>query len=115
MAADQGEIFGYTRLIGKNGQALGNPNNGPPVLGGNWGQVAALNPYHLVAGHAPQAAGQVVIDVKSARDGHLAVGDTTTVLANGPPQRVQVAGIAGFGSADSPGGASVVLFTTPVA
>ena len=115
VAADQGEIFGYTRLIGKNGQALGNPNNGPPVLGGNWGQVAALNPYHLVAGHAPQAAGQVVIDAKSARDGHLAVGDTTTVLATGPPQRVQVAGIAGFGSADSPGGASVVLFTTPVA
>jgi len=115
VAADEGVIFGYTRLIGKNGQALGNPNNGPPVLGGNWGQVTALNPYHLVAGHAPQGAGQVVIDAKSARDGHLAVGDTTTVLANGPPQRVQVVGIADFGAADSPGGASVVLFTTPVA
>ena len=48
-------------------------------------------------------------------DGHLAVGDTTTVLASGPPRRVQVAGIASFGTADSPGGASVVLFTTPVA
>ena len=42
-------------------------------------------------------------------------GDTTTVLAKGPPQRVQVVGIADFGAADSPGGASVVLFTTPVA
>ena len=114
-AADAGQISGYTRLIGKNGQALGKPTNGPPTLGGNWSQVAALNPFHLVAGHAPQAAGQVAIDAKSARDGHLAVGDTTTVLANGPPLRVQVAGIVGFGAADNPGGASVVLFTTPEA
>jgi len=113
VAADEGVIWGYTRLVGKNGQALGNPANGAPTLGSNWSQVAALNPFHLVAGHAPQAAGQVAIDAKSARDGHLAVGDTTTVLANGPPQRVQVVGIVGFGTADSPGGASVVLFTTP--
>src|SRR5690348_14113798 len=115
VATDEGSIYGYTRLIGKNGKALGNPAAGAPTLGGNWNQVAALNPYHLVAGHAPQAPGQVVIDRKSARDGHLAVGDTTTVLVNGPPQRVKVVGIVAFGTTDSPGGASVVLFTTPVA
>ena len=115
VAAVEGSVFGYTRLIGKNGKALGNPANGAPTLGGNWNQVAALNPWHLVAGRAPQAAGQVVIDKKSATDGRLRVGDFTTVLVKGPPQRVQVVGIIGFGTADSPGGASVVLFTTPVA
>ena len=115
VAATEGSVFGYTRLIGKNGKALGNPANGAPTLGGNWNQVAALNPWHLVAGQAPRAAGQVVIDKKSATDGHLRVGDFTTVLVKGPPQRVQVVGIIGFGTADSPGGASVVLFTTPVA
>jgi putative ABC transport system permease protein len=115
VAAVEGSVMGYTRLIGKDGKALGNPVNGAPTLGGNWNQVAALNPWHLVAGHAPQAAGQVVIDSKSARDGHLRVGDFTTVLVKGPPQRVQVVGIIGFGTADSPGGASVVLFTTPAA
>jgi putative ABC transport system permease protein len=115
VAADAGQIIGYTRLVGKNGQALGKATNGPPTVGSNWIQVAALNPSHLVAGHAPQAAGQVAIDAKSARDGHLAVGDTTTVLANGPPRRVQVVGIVGFGTADSLGGASTVLFTTPAA
>ena len=56
-----------------------------------------------------------MIDKHSATVGHLAVGDTTTVLANGPPLRVRIAGIAVFGTADSPAGASVVLFTTPVA
>src|SRR5512142_1487593 len=115
VAAVEGSVFGYTRLIGKNGKALGNPANGAPTLGGNWNQVAALNPWHLVAGRAPQGPGQVVIDKKSATDGHLRVGDFTTVLVKGPPQRVQVVGIIGFGTADSPGGASVVLFTTPVA
>src|SRR6516165_2216542 len=115
VAAAEGSVFGYTRLIGQDGKALGNPASGAPTLGGNWNQVAALNPWHLVAGHAPQAVGQVVIDKKSATDGRLKVGDFTTVLAKGPPQRVQVVGITGFGAADSPAGASVVLFTTPAA
>jgi putative ABC transport system permease protein len=57
----------------------------------------------------------VVIDAKSANDGRLRVGDMTTVLAQGPPHRYRVVGIVRFGTADSPGGASVALFTTPVA
>jgi putative ABC transport system permease protein len=115
VAAAEGSAFGYTRLIGKDGTPIGNPASGAPTLGGNWGTVPALNPFHLVAGHAPQAPDEVVIDKHSATVGHLAVGDTATVLANGPPQRVRISGIAGFGTADSPGGASVVLFTTPAA
>jgi putative ABC transport system permease protein len=115
VAAVEGSVLGYTRLIGKDGTPIGNPGGGAPTLGGNWGTVPALNPFHLVAGHAPQAPDEVVIDKQSATVGHLAVGDTTTVLANGPPQQVRIAGIAGFGTADSPAGASVVLFTTPAA
>jgi putative ABC transport system permease protein len=115
VAAAEGSAFGYTRLIGKDGTAIGNPAGGAPTLGGNWSTVQALNPFRLVAGHAPQAPDEVVIDKQSANLGHLAVGDTTTVLVSGPPQRVRISGIAAFGTADSPAGASVVLFTTPVA
>jgi putative ABC transport system permease protein len=115
VAAAEGSAFGYTRLIGKDGKPIGNPGSGAPTLGGNWSTVPALNPFHLVAGHAPQAPDEVVIDKQSASLGHLAVGDTTTVIVNGPPQRVRIAGIAGFGTADNLAGASVVLFTTPVA
>src|SRR5215831_1280713 len=115
VAADEGSAMGYARLTGSNGKALGNPAAGAPTLGGNWNQVKQLNPWTLVAGHAPQAANQVVIDKKSATDGRLRVGDMTTVLAVGPPQRFRVVGIVKFGTADSPGGASVALFTTPVA
>jgi hypothetical protein len=115
VAAAAGSAFGYARLIGKDGKPIGNPANGAPTLGGNWSTVPALNPFHLVAGHAPQAPDEIVIDKQSATTGHLAVGDTTTVIANGPPLRVRIAGIAGFGTADNLAGASVVLFTTPVA
>ena len=115
VAADEGSAMGYARLTGKNGKALGNPAAGAPTLGGNWNQVPKLNPWTLVAGHPPQAADQVVIDAKSAKDGHLQVGDMTTVLALGAPQRFRVVGIVKFGTADSPGGASVALFTMPVA
>src|SRR5262252_5749804 len=93
VAAAQGSAFGYTRLIGKDGTAIGNPAGGAPTLGGNWSTVSALNPFRLVAGHAPQAPDEVVIDKQSANLGHLAVGDTTTVLVNGPPQRVRISGI----------------------
>jgi putative ABC transport system permease protein len=115
VAAAAGSAFGYTRLIGKDGKPIGNPGNGAPTLGGNWSTVPALNPFHLVSGHAPQAPDEVVIDKQSATKGHLKVGDTTTVIVNGPPQRVRIAGIVGFGTADNLAGASVVLFTTPVA
>ena len=115
VAADEGSAMGYARLTGKNGKALGNPAAGAPTLGGNWNHVSQLNPWTLVAGHPPQAVDQVVIDAKSARDGHLRVGDMTTVLALGAPQRFRVVGIVKFGAADSPGGASVALFTMPVA
>ena len=115
VAAVEGQVQGYARLVGKDGKAIGNPEMGAPTYGGNWSEVKELNPFTLVAGQSPRADNEVVIDKKSADDGTLAVGDTTTVLVHGPPQQVRIAGIAKFGTADSPGGASFVLFTSPTA
>src|SRR5690349_15220098 len=115
VAAAEGSAMGYARLTGSNGKALGNPAAGAPALGGNWNLVSQLDPWTLATGHPPEAANQVVIDKKSATDGHLRLGGTTTVLALGPPQRFRIVGIVKFGSADSPAGASVALFTMPVA
>jgi putative ABC transport system permease protein len=112
VAAADGSINGYARIIGKDGKALGNPQAGPPAIGGNWSTNSQLNQFHLVDGRAPKAAHEVVIDRKSARDGHLAVGDYTTVLMQAGPQRVHVVGVARYGTADSPGGATIVAFPT---
>ncbi|HET9076995.1 MAG TPA: FtsX-like permease family protein [Acidimicrobiales bacterium] len=115
VAAAEGGVLGYTRLVGKDGRALGNPTTGAPTLGGSWSTVPRLNAFTLVAGQAPSSADQIAIDRKSARDGRLAVGDYATVLTQAPPRRMRISGIVRFGSADSPGGASVVLFPLPVA
>ncbi|HET6875205.1 MAG TPA: FtsX-like permease family protein [Acidimicrobiales bacterium] len=115
VALAQGEIYGYTRLIAKDGRALGNPASGAPTLGSSWSDVPRLNPFTLVAGRAPTAPAEIAIDRQSARTGKLAVGDYATVLTKAPPQRMLITGIVRFGNADSPGGASVVLFTPPVA
>ncbi len=115
VAVAEGGVEGYARLVGKDGTALGNPANGAPALGMNWMQNKQLNTFTLVEGTAPRTDDEVVIDRKSATDGHLTVGDVTTVLVRGPPLRVRIAGIAKFGSADSPAGASIVAFQTPAA
>lgn len=115
VAAAEGSIFGYARLTGSNGKALGDPVNGAPTLGMAWPQTKELNPFTLVAGTPPRSDNEIVIDRKSAKDGHLSVGDTTTVLVLGPPQRMRISGIARFGSADSPGGASCAIFTLAAA
>jgi putative ABC transport system permease protein len=115
VAAADGDVMGYARLVDKAGKAMGNPANGAPTIGYGWSSIPELNPMELVSGSAPRAADDVVIDVKSSKDGDLKVGDVTTVLVQGPPRQVRIAGIATFGGADSPGGATVVAFRQDVA
>jgi putative ABC transport system permease protein len=115
VAEAQGGVFGYARLVGSDGEALGNPETGAPTFGGDWTESERLNPFRIVEGRPPAADDEVVIDAKSARDGKLAVGDTTTVLVQGPPLTVRISGICKFGSVDSPAGSTVTLFRLPVA
>ncbi|HEX2272768.1 MAG TPA: FtsX-like permease family protein, partial [Acidimicrobiales bacterium] len=115
VALAEGNVQGYARLVGKDGEPIGDPEMGAPTFGANWSDSDELDPFTLVEGTPPRADTEVVIDKKSADDGKLRVGDTTTVLVQGPPQQVRIAGIVKFGEADSPGGASFVLFTTDAA
>lgn len=115
VAAAQGDVIGYTQLVDRDGRAVGHPQNGPPTIGGNWGPVDELNPWNLIAGRAPRADDEVVIDSKLAEITGYRVGDTAQVLVLGPPQTVRIAGIAEFGEGASTGGATFVLFTTAAA
>jgi putative ABC transport system permease protein len=115
VAVAEGSIQGYARLIDKEGEAIGDPQMGAPTYGGNWSETPELNPFELASGRPPADDGEVVIDKKSADDAGYRVGDVARVLVQGPPVDVTIAGIATFGGADSPGGASYVLFTTEAA
>jgi putative ABC transport system permease protein len=110
VASAQGNTTGYAQIVDKEGEPLGNPEFGAPVFGGNWDEDEATNPFTIAAGRAPTADGEAVIDRQSAKDAGFEPGDRATVLVQGGPTEVTVTGIVTFGSADSPGGASVVLF-----
>ncbi|MDX6433555.1 MAG: putative transport system permease protein [Streptosporangiaceae bacterium] len=107
VAAAESVIQGSGQLLDTGGKLI---NVLGPRTAGNWINDPALNPYTIAEGRPPRGPGEVVIDRKVARDGHLRLGDHTVVLT---PQRVPVTivGIARFGAEDAFGGTSFTAFT----
>jgi putative ABC transport system permease protein len=116
VADAEGNVQFYAQLIDKKGETVGNPGQGPPTFGFNWGTVRRLNPYKLEPGsRAPEGPDQVVIDAGSAKDAGFKVGNRVTILTQGPPKQYQIVGIAKFGDADSAAGSTAALFDTATA
>ena len=113
-AAD-GSIQSYARIIDKDGEAVGDPAFGAPTFGANWTDVDELNPFEIADGRAPEAPDEIVIDKASADSTGYQVGDSVPVQARDGVDDYTLAGIATFGTADSPGGASYVLWDTATA
>lgn len=115
VATAEGHIEAYAQLVDLDGEPIGNPNMGAPVIGSVWLDDDGLNPFELTEGRGPTNDHEVVIDRGSAEQGGFSIGDHTTVLTQTGPQPVEVVGIATFGGADSPGGASFTMFTQEAA
>lgn len=109
VAQAEPSVEGVAQLIGADGRPLG--GEGPPTIGANWVPTGPLNAFHIVDGRAPEAAGEVVIDRRSAREGDLHVGEQT-IVRTPQPQQVTIVGIAGFGEYETLGGATMTFFTT---
>ncbi|HEY6696837.1 MAG TPA: FtsX-like permease family protein [Acidimicrobiales bacterium] len=112
VAEAEGFVQGYARIIDKNGDPVGNPAMGPPTFGGNWSEVDRLNGFTLAEGRAPKSDGEVVIDRGSANDTGYQVGDRVPIQTGAASGEFELVGIARFGNADSPGGATYALWTT---
>ena len=113
--AVEGYVAGYAQVVGRDGEAVGNPGMGAPTFGRNWPTVAEMNPFRLAEGNAPANDGEVVLDRYTAKESGYGVGDTVTVLTERGPVRVRVSGVATFGEADGTGGATNVMFTSAAA
>jgi putative ABC transport system permease protein len=107
-------INGYAQLVGRDGETVGNLAQNP-AFGTNWVTVDDLNPYELSSGRPPTRDDEIVIDKASAEKAGYRPGDVATVLTKREPREFTIAGIATFGSADSPAGATAVLFTDATA
>jgi putative ABC transport system permease protein len=115
VAVAEPNIQGYAQAVGKDGKAVGNPNQGAPTFGGNWTADPDLNPFDVVEGREPRADDEVVMDKLTADKGELAVGDTIDVLVKTGTEQVKLVGITKFGELDSPGGATFIGFTQATA
>src|SRR5262245_58179873 len=111
VAAADVSVDGFARIIDKDGDPMGNPAMGAPTFGTNWTETDQLNPFNLSAGKPPSNDDEVVIDRRSAKNAGYEVGDTVPVQTRAGTTDYTLSGIAKFGSADSPGGASFAMFT----
>ena len=98
-------------LLDAEGEPIG--GGGPPQFGGSYPEFPddpKLSQLTLVEGRAPTAPGEMVIDEQTAEKGGLKVGDTVTVVSQGPRIEAPLVGIARFGTSGSLGGATLALF-----
>jgi len=109
VAVAQGDVWGVAQLVGRDGEMVGNPEMGPPTIGASW-PVDDLNTWTLASGRAPEADDEVVIDQRSADDAGYGAGDRAVVIVGGAPLEVTITGVVTFAGANSPGGASFMLF-----
>jgi putative ABC transport system permease protein len=110
VAASEPRVQDFARIIDKDGDAYG-ATFGPPTFGMNWLEVEPLNPFQLVEGsRAPRGPDEIVLDKGTADAIGYEVGDTAGFQTGGGAGKATVVGIATFGTADSPLGASFVFF-----
>jgi putative ABC transport system permease protein len=86
--------------------------NGPTLVG-SWAE-APFTAYALRAGHAPRGGDEVVLDAATARQYHVALGDTITVSATSS-RRLRVVGLTAIGDQDGLANSTVVLVDLPTA
>jgi putative ABC transport system permease protein len=110
--AAEGNVFGYAQLVDARGQAIGKAES---AFGLNWNQVAELNPFTLVAGRAPRADDEVVINKAAADQGGFSLDEVATVLVQAGPQRLRIVGVVRFGTADSIAAGNGVMLTQAAA
>ena len=104
------DVTGYAQFVGKDGKAIGNPNQGAPTLGFNWIEDPDLSPLNLAEGRAPAGPGEVVMDKATADGEGFVLGDQVTVLSASGSEPFTVVGITRFGQVDSPLGATLAVF-----
>jgi putative ABC transport system permease protein len=104
----EGSVTGFAQLVDPEGDVI--ETQGAPTLGLSWTENPQLRYLTLREGRAPTKSDQVVIDAATASEYRFEVGDRITVLFQGPPEIFRLAGIAGFGAADSLAGATIAAF-----
>jgi putative ABC transport system permease protein len=103
------------QLVNEDGKKIGGAGGSPTFGVGLDTSKLRFSPLSLAGGQWARGADEVVIDANTANDFGYGVGDEIGVAALGPVQQYEITGIAKFGSLDSIGSATFVVFDVPTA
>ncbi len=105
-----------TKILSRDGEAAS--SEGAPTFGFGIDTDPALsqfNPLNVLEGRWPAAANEVVIDAGTADEHGYELGDPVEITTLEPKRPFELVGVARYGSVDSIGNASFVVFTVPAA
>src|SRR4051812_18623585 len=105
-----GTIFGQATILDAKNKTVG-AGGGAPTF------VASVDPVQFEAfkagdGRLPRVEGEVALDAATAKNKHVAIGDSVSIVGRGPAERFRVVGLVKFGGSES-FGASAALLTLP--
>src|ERR671911_1571353 len=105
----QGSIEDQARLVDTSGNPIGKVDDGIAIAV-DPSADQTLNPLQLVTGDWPGGEGQVAIDKATAEKQHFEVGETVGAFSNGPLRKYRISGVVAFGSVDSIGSSTIIVF-----
>ena len=103
VASARGFVQGYAQLIGRDGEAVdkGVSSTGVTFVGGRERGPMLLVDDGGTRSRAPRGADELVVDVDTAREAGVHVGDTVDVLSAGPRRTFDLVGLFRLGDADT--------------
>ena len=113
VAAAAGAVQGYAEIADSDGTTIGKMSTAS--VGGSADGIGDASPFVLRSGRVPEGDAEVVVDVASARDKELSIGDRITIRFAGPAESFVVVGTVGFGDLDGVAGTTFALFDLPTA
>ena len=108
-AAAAGSIEDEARLLDRTGDLIAGADSSI-AIGMDGDASGELSPLVLVAGDWPSGMGEIAIDKATSEEHTFGVGDSISVVANGPVRDYRISAIVQFGSVDSIGGATIAVF-----
>ncbi|GAA0449221.1 FtsX-like permease family protein [Streptomyces sp. NPDC046215] len=113
-ASATGSVSGFAAIAGKNGKLIGEgfSSSGANYYPGTGGKDAR---YPMKSGRAPQGAGEIALDAKTADRAGYKVGDTVRISVDGPVLKQRISGIFTTDDGGVAAGGSLALFDTPTA
>lgn len=109
-----GDVSGFAAVAGKDGKLLG---DGFSSQGHNYypGKDGKDSRYPMRDGRAPQKAGEVALDAKTADRAGFRVGDTVRLSVDGPVRKEKLTGVFTTDDGNTMAGGSLTLFDTATA